>query len=94
MAMSNPFDDVLIIFSYTRAQAIEDGVLIDLTEWARETDSRSPSPGRRRCGTGTSCRPVGRVSLVSRSGGGRTICCGCSTARSAGVPAATGCYFR
>ena len=25
------------IYRYTRAQAIEDGVLIDLTEWASET---------------------------------------------------------
>lgn len=33
----NPFADAPVIFSYTRAQAIEDGVLVDLTEWARET---------------------------------------------------------
>ena len=26
-----------MIFSYTRAQAIEDGVLVDLTAWAKET---------------------------------------------------------
>lgn len=33
--MSNPFDDPAIeIFRYTRAQAIEDGVLVDVTEWA------------------------------------------------------------
>lgn len=38
----NPFSDVPVIFSYTRAQAIEDGVLIDLTEWARETGFRYP----------------------------------------------------
>ncbi|MEX2389232.1 MAG: DUF6573 family protein [Phycisphaeraceae bacterium] len=31
------FDDMPVIYSYTRAQAIEDGVLVDLTEWARET---------------------------------------------------------
>jgi len=30
-------DEVPIIFRYTRAQAIEDGVLIDLTSWGRET---------------------------------------------------------
>ena len=29
--MSSLFDDVEVIFSYTRAQAIEDGVLVDLT---------------------------------------------------------------
>ena len=34
---SNPFEDAPVIFSYTRQQAIEDGVLVDLTEWARET---------------------------------------------------------
>lgn len=33
----NPFADAPVIFSYTRAQAIEDGVLVDLTEWAKET---------------------------------------------------------
>lgn len=32
-----PFDDAPIIFRYTRAQAIEDGVLVDLTDWVRET---------------------------------------------------------
>ncbi|MCB9851912.1 MAG: hypothetical protein H6819_02355 [Phycisphaerales bacterium] len=31
-----------VIYSYTRAQAIDDGVLIDLTEWARETGFRIP----------------------------------------------------
>ncbi|MBK8269897.1 MAG: hypothetical protein IPK83_17035 [Planctomycetes bacterium] len=31
-----------MIFAYTRAQAIEDGVLIDLTEWARETSFKVP----------------------------------------------------
>ena len=33
----NPFEDAPVIFSYTRAQAIEDGVLVDLTAWAKET---------------------------------------------------------
>ena len=33
----NPFDDMPVIFSYTRKQAIEDGVLVDLSEWAKET---------------------------------------------------------
>lgn len=31
-----------VIFRYTRAQAIDDGVLIDLTPWARETGFRVP----------------------------------------------------
>lgn len=38
----NPFADMPVIYSYTRAQAIEDGVLVDLTEWARETGFRIP----------------------------------------------------
>jgi hypothetical protein len=39
---ANPFADAPVIFSYTRKQAIEDGVLIDLTEWAKETGFRYP----------------------------------------------------
>ena len=38
----NPFADAPVIFSYTRAQAIEDGVLVDLTEWAKETGFKIP----------------------------------------------------
>lgn len=38
----NPFDDAPVIFQYTRAQAIDDGVLIDLTQWAKETGFRVP----------------------------------------------------
>ena len=38
----HPFADAPVIFSYSRAQAIEDGVLVDLTEWARETGFRIP----------------------------------------------------
>ena len=36
------FADAPVIFSYTRKQAIEDGVLVDLTEWAKETGFRIP----------------------------------------------------
>ena len=42
MKEKNPFEDAPVIFSYTRAQAIEDSVLVDLTEWARETGFRIP----------------------------------------------------
>ena len=42
MNTTNPFDDAPIIFSYTRAQAIDDGVLVDLTPWARETGFTIP----------------------------------------------------
>lgn len=35
--LENPFADAPVIFSYTRAQAIDDGVLVDLSEWAKET---------------------------------------------------------
>jgi hypothetical protein len=38
----NPFEDAPVIFQYTRAQAIEDGVLVDLTEWAKETGFKIP----------------------------------------------------
>jgi hypothetical protein len=38
----NPFEGAPVIFSYTRAQAIEDGVLVDLTAWAKETGLRIP----------------------------------------------------
>ena len=42
MKENNPFDDAPVIYRYTRAQAIEDGVLVDLTEWARETGFKIP----------------------------------------------------
>ena len=42
MNEKDPFADMPVIFSYTRAQAIEDGVLVDLTEWAKETGFRIP----------------------------------------------------
>ena len=38
----NPLDDMPVIFSYTRVQAIEDGVLVDLTEWSKETGFTIP----------------------------------------------------
>lgn len=38
----NPFDDAPIIYRYTREQAIDDGVLVDLTRWASETGFRIP----------------------------------------------------
>ena len=36
MEMTNPFENVPVIHRYTRAQAIEDGVLVDLTDFAQE----------------------------------------------------------
>lgn len=39
---NNPFADADIIYRYTRKQAIEDGVLVDLTNWASETGFRIP----------------------------------------------------
>ena len=38
----NPWESAPVIFSYTRAQAIEDGVLVDLTEWAKEAGFKVP----------------------------------------------------
>jgi len=40
--MSNLFDDTEVIYRYTRKQAIEDGVLVDLSELAREAGIRFP----------------------------------------------------
>jgi hypothetical protein len=31
-----PFDDAPVVFRYTRVQALEDGVLVDLSQWAAE----------------------------------------------------------
>ena len=42
MNARNPFEGAPIIYRYTRAQAIEDGVLVDLTEWAKETGFKIP----------------------------------------------------
>ena len=42
METKNPFEGAPVIFSYTRAQAIEDGVLVDLTEWAKDTGFKVP----------------------------------------------------
>jgi len=33
----NPFEGVPVIYQYTRKEAIEDGVLIDMSNWAVET---------------------------------------------------------
>jgi hypothetical protein len=38
----NPFESVEVISSYSRAQAIEDGVLMDLSELAREAGFKYP----------------------------------------------------
>ena len=42
MNTRNPFEDAPVIYSYTRKQAIEDGVLIDLSAWASETGFTIP----------------------------------------------------
>jgi len=42
MNNKSPFEDAPVIFSYTRAQAIEDGVLVDLSAWAQETGFKVP----------------------------------------------------
>ena len=42
MNTRNPFEDAPVIFSYTRKQALEDGVLVDLTGWAAETGFSIP----------------------------------------------------
>jgi len=40
--MSNLFDDADIVYKYTRKQALEDGVLADLTDLAKEAGIRLP----------------------------------------------------
>lgn len=41
-APANPFEGAPVIFTYTRKQALDDGVLVDLTDWAKETGFRIP----------------------------------------------------
>lgn len=36
------FDESDVIYRYTRAQAVADGVLVDLSKWAREVGFRYP----------------------------------------------------
>ncbi|MFH0989867.1 MAG: DUF6573 family protein [bacterium] len=40
--MENPFSDMSVISTYSRAQAIEDGVLIDVTEEAKQAGFTIP----------------------------------------------------
>ena len=40
--MSNPFDGAEVISAYSRAQAIEDGVVVDVSETAREAGIKYP----------------------------------------------------
>src|SRR5688572_6853858 len=40
--MNDLFKDAEIISAYTRAQAIEDGFLVDITEFAREAGFKAP----------------------------------------------------
>ena len=42
MSNENPFDGMPLIYSYSRKQAIEDGVLVDLSAWAKETGFTIP----------------------------------------------------
>ena len=42
MNTRNPFEDAPVIYRYTRAQAIDDGVLVDLSTWAKETGFSIP----------------------------------------------------
>ncbi len=40
--MVDKYEDLPVIHRYTRAQAIEDGVLVDVTQWASETGFTVP----------------------------------------------------
>jgi len=63
MNKGNPFEDAPVIFSYTRAQAIEDGVLVDLTAWAKETGFRVPVACTAAVWNGYVVPPQGAVSF-------------------------------
>ena len=41
-AMNNPYDGFDVIYTYTREQAIEEGVLIDVSEMASEAGFKWP----------------------------------------------------
>lgn len=40
--MAGPWDGAEVVSVYTRAQALEDGVLVDLTDWSREAGFKVP----------------------------------------------------
>ena len=42
-AMPDPFDNVDVIYTYSRAQAISDGTLVDVSETAREAGFKVPT---------------------------------------------------
>ena len=42
MNTRNPFEDAPVIYRYTRQQALEDGVLVDMSAWAKETGFTIP----------------------------------------------------
>ena len=42
MQFNNLMDDMVVISSYTRAEAIEDGVLVDVSKVAREAGIKYP----------------------------------------------------
>lgn len=73
--MAGPWDGAEVISVHTRAQALEDGVLVDVTDWAREAGFKFPVAVTRRVWDVLSLRP--RVRTWS---GGRGICSpSCST---------------
>lgn len=77
---ANDPNEIPIVFSYSRAQAIADGVLVDLTEWARETGFTVPVVCTSAVWHGyivpkDELRHVGQ----SERGRGRTTCYGCCT---------------
>lgn len=40
--MTNPFENAEVIYSYTRAQALDDGVLVDVSSVAKELGIKHP----------------------------------------------------
>ena len=79
---NSPFEDAPLNFSYTRAQAIEDGVLVDLTAWAKETGFRIPVACTSTVWQKYIVRQKARRSSGNPSAAEHTTCCGCSFVRS------------
>jgi hypothetical protein len=79
-----------LIYSYTRAQAIADGVLVDVSELAREAGFRFPLLSPRPCGANVSKSTTMTTAKMKRGGSGMfSMYCGIAF----GQPAASRSFF-
>ena len=92
--LKNPFENAPIIFQYSRAQAIEDGVLIDLTEWAKELGFKVPVACTAAVWNGYIVPTERTRALGSPSAAGHTMCSGCFPMPFAKAAAVTLCRSR